>query len=146
MNRLFQVEFLDQGSEVVGAAQGRLAESGSGPASSNVPFNGSFYLSSYLWLKILLSIVAGYLIVELVLLPPSIAFGGILSMRPLRALTFVFFNYISIGIAFGVLYVTLCCSSFNIGPGLIDLAYFSFSTMTTLGIGGYCSGKIHHIS
>ena len=95
----------------------------------------AFYLSSYLWLKILLAIVAGYLIVELVIMPTSIAFGGILRMRPLRALTFVFFNYISIGIAFGVLYVTLCRSSFNIKPELIDLAYFSFSTMATLGIG-----------
>ena len=36
---------------------------------------------------------------------------------------------------FGVLYVTLCRSSFNIVPNFIDLAYFSFTTMTALGLG-----------
>ena len=69
------------------------------------------------------------------MLPTSYAFGGILPMRPLRALVFVFFNYISISIAFGVLYVTLCRFSFNIDPDLIDLAYFSFTSMTALGMG-----------
>ena len=67
--------------------------------------------------------------------PTALIFGGLPFMRPLRALVFLFFNYISIGIAFGVLYVTLCRSSFNITPDLVDLAYFSFTTMTTLGIG-----------
>ena len=33
------------------------------------------------------------------------------------------------------MYVTLCHSSFNIVPDLIDLAYFSFTTMTALGLG-----------
>ena len=95
----------------------------------------AFYLPLYWWLNILLEIAAGYLIAEMVLLPTSIAFGGILPMRPLRALFFVFLNYISICMAFGVLYVTLCRSSFNIVPDLIDLAYFSFTTMTALGLG-----------
>ena len=61
----------------------------------------AFYLTEYLWLKILLTTVAGYLIVEMVLLPSAIAFGGILPMRPLRALVFVFLDYISISVAFG---------------------------------------------
>ena len=95
----------------------------------------AFYLPLYWWLNILLAIAAGYLIADMVLLPTSIAFGGILPMRPLRALFFVFLNYISICMAFGVLYVTLCRSSFNIVPDLIDLAYFSFTTMTALGLG-----------
>ena len=95
----------------------------------------AFYLPLYWWLKILLAIVAGHLIAEMVLLPTSIAFAGILPMRPLRALFFVFANYISICMAFGVLYVTLCRSSFNIVPDPIDLAYFSFTTMTALGLG-----------
>ena len=69
------------------------------------------------------------------MVPSSIAFGGFPPMRPLRALVFVFFNYISICMAFGVLYVTLCRSSFNIAPDLIDLAYFSFTAMTALGLG-----------
>ena len=69
------------------------------------------------------------------MLPTSIAFGGLLPMRPLRALVFLLFNYISICIAFGLLYITLCRSSFNIDPDLIDLAYFSFTTMTALGLG-----------
>jgi hypothetical protein len=56
-------------------------------------------------------------------------------MRPLRALVLVFFNYISICIAFGVLYITLCRSSFNIAPDLVDLAYFSGTTMTAVGMG-----------
>ncbi len=33
------------------------------------------------------------------------------------------------------MYVTLCRSSFNIVPDVIDLAYFSFTTMTALGLG-----------
>jgi Ion channel len=95
----------------------------------------AFYLPSYLWLKILLTTVAGNLIAEMVLLPTSIAFGGVQAMRPLRILVLIFFNYISISIAFGLLYITLCRSSFNIDPDLIDLAYFSFTTITALGIG-----------
>jgi len=95
----------------------------------------AFYLTEYLWLKILLTTVAGYLIVEMVLLPSAIAFGGILPMRPLRALVFVFLDYISISLAFGTLYITLCRSSFNVVPDPIDLAYFSFTTMTALGLG-----------
>lgn len=69
------------------------------------------------------------------MLPTSHAFGGIPPMRPLRALVFVFLNYISISIAFGVLYTTLCRSSFSIAPDLIDLPYFSLTTMTGLGMG-----------
>jgi hypothetical protein len=96
----------------------------------------AFYLPLDSWARILLTIISGYLIIDMFMLPTSIAFsGGLPPMRPLRALVFIFFNYISIGIAFGVLYVTLCRSSFNIDPALIDLAYFSFTTMTSLGIG-----------
>ncbi|MGA7577118.1 MAG: ion channel [Desulfobaccales bacterium] len=95
----------------------------------------AFYVPSYLWLKILLTTMAGYLIVELFLMPSSIAFGGFTFMRPLRALVLVFFNYISIALAFGVLYVTLCRFSFNIDADVIDLAYFSGTTLTTLGLG-----------
>ena len=95
----------------------------------------AFYLPAYSWLKILLTAVAGYLIVEMVLLPSAFAFGGILPMRPLRALVFVFLDYISIAVAFGTLYVTLCRSSFSIDPDLVDLGYFSFTTLTALGLG-----------
>jgi hypothetical protein len=95
----------------------------------------AFYLPLYAWSKISLTLIAGFLIADMFMLPTSIAFGGLPPMRPLRALVFVFFNYISISIAFGLLYITLCRSSFNIEPDLIDLAYFSFTTMTTLGIG-----------
>ena len=95
----------------------------------------AFYLPLYAWCKISLTIIATYLIADMFMLPTSIAFGGLPPMRPLRALVFLFFNYISICIAFGLLYITLCRSSFNIDPDLIDLAYFSFTTMTTLGIG-----------
>jgi hypothetical protein len=95
----------------------------------------AFYLPLYAWAKIPLTIIAGYLIVDMFMLPTSIAFAGFSPMRPLRGLVFLFFNYISISIAFGVLYVTLCRYSFNIVPDLIDLAYFSFTTMTALGMG-----------
>ncbi len=95
----------------------------------------AFYAPPYLWLKILLTTVAGYLIAEMFLLPTSFAFTGFASMRPLRALVLVFFNYISTTIAFGVLYVTLCRFSFNIDADVIDLAYFSGTTITTLGLG-----------
>ncbi len=87
------------------------------------------------WLKILLTAIAAYSIAEMFLLPTSIAFTGIPAWRPLRALVFVFFNYIAIALAFGVLYATLCRASFNISPELIDIIYFSFCTLTTLGIG-----------
>ena len=95
----------------------------------------AFYLPLYAWSKIFLAFIAVYVIGDMFMLPTSYAFGGILPMRPLRALVFVFFNYISISIAFGVLYVTLCRFSFNIDPDLIDLAYFSFTSMTALGMG-----------
>ena len=95
----------------------------------------AFYLPLSPWESIPSIIIAIYLIADMVVLPASIAFGGILSMRPLRALNFLLFNYISICIAFGLLYIRLCRSSFNIDPELIDLAYFSCTTMTTLGIG-----------
>ena len=93
------------------------------------------YLPLSAWSKISLTCIALYLIADMFMLPTSYAFGGIPLLRPLRALVFVFFNYISICIAFGVLYITLCRSSFNIDPDLIDLAYFSFTTMTALGLG-----------
>lgn len=95
----------------------------------------AFYLPLYAWSKILLAFIAVYLIGDMFMLPTSYAFGSIPRMRPLRALVFVFFNYISISIAFGVLYVTLCRSSFNIDPDLIDLPYFSFTAMTAMGLG-----------
>ena len=95
----------------------------------------AFYLPLYAWAKISLTIIATYLIADMFMLPTSIAFGGLPPMRPLRALVFLLINYISICIAFGLLYITLCRSSFNIDPDLIDLAYFSFTTMTTLGLG-----------
>jgi len=91
------------------------------------------------WIRLLTIIVAVYLIADMVLLPTSIVFGVILpirlSMNPLRALFLMFLTYVSIAMAFGVLYVTLCRSSFNIVPEFIDLAYFSFTTMTALGSG-----------
>lgn len=95
----------------------------------------AFYLPLYGWSKISLTFIAIYLIADMFMLPTSIAFGGVSPMRPLRALVFVFFNYISISIAFGLLYITLCRSSFNIDPDLFELAYFSCTTMTALGIG-----------
>jgi len=95
----------------------------------------AFYLPLYGWSKISLTFIAIYLIADMFMLPTSYAFGGIPRMRPLRALVFVFFNYVSISVAFGLLYVTLCRSSFNIDPDLIDLPYFSFTTMTALGLG-----------
>ena len=95
----------------------------------------AFYLPLSPWESIPSIIIAIYLIADMVVLPASIAFGGILSMRPLRTLNFLLFNYISICIAFGLLYITLCRSSFNIDPELIDLAYFSCTTMTTYAMG-----------
>ncbi len=97
----------------------------------------AFYLPLNAWSKVFLALIAIYLIADMLMLPTSYAFGGILipRIKPLRALVFVFFNYISISMAFGVLYVTLCRSSFSIDPDLIDLAYFSFTTITALGIG-----------
>ncbi len=95
----------------------------------------AFYLPLYTWSKVSLALIAMYLIGDMFMMPTSYAFGGILPMQPLRALVFVFFNYISISIAFGLLYVTLCRSSFNVEPDLIDLAYFSLTTMTALGLG-----------
>ena len=68
-------------------------------------------------------------------LPTSYVFGGVSPMRPLRAMVLVSVNYISICVAFGLLYVTLCRSSFSIDPDLIDLAYFSCTTMTAMGLG-----------
>jgi hypothetical protein len=95
----------------------------------------AFYLPLSPWAKILLTIIASCLIADMFMVPTSIAFGGFPPMRPLRGLVFLFFNYISICIAYGVLYITLCRASFNIDPDLIDLAYFSFTTMTALGLG-----------
>ena len=94
----------------------------------------AFYLPLSVWSKILLTIIAGYLIVDMFMLPTSIAFSGI-PIRPLRSLVLVFFIYLSICIAFGLLYITLCRSSFNIHPDLIDLLYFSGTTLSTLGLG-----------
>ncbi len=98
-------------------------------------YAAAFYWSLSPWAKISLTIIAGYLIADMFMAPTSIAFGGFPPMRPLRGLVFLFLNYISICIAYGVLYITLCRASFNIDPDLIDLAYFSFTTMTTLGLG-----------
>jgi hypothetical protein len=95
----------------------------------------AFSLPLHAWSRIFLTFIACYLIIDMFMLPTSIAFGGLAPMRPLRALVFLLCNYISISIAFGLLYITLCRSSFNIDPDLIDLAYFSFTTMTTLGLG-----------
>jgi len=95
----------------------------------------AFYVPLYTWSKMSLSFIAIYLIGDMFMLPTSYAFGGILPMQPLRAMILVFFNYISIGMAFGLLYITLCRSSFNIAPDLIDLAFFSFTTMTAMGLG-----------
>jgi len=96
----------------------------------------AFYLPPAGWEKISLTIIAAYLIADMIILPTSIAFGGnIPAVPPVRLVVFVFLNYISIAMAFGVLYVSLCRASFNIVPGLIDLAFFSFSTMTALGLG-----------
>ncbi len=65
-------------------------------------------------------------------------------MRPLRALVFVFFDYISISMLSGLVYCAVR-SSFNIDPDLIDLAFFSFTTMTGLGLGDISLGKTHPI-
>lgn len=95
----------------------------------------AFYMPLHAWSKISLSIITVYLIADMFMLPTSYAFGGIPHILPLKALVFVFVNYISICIAFGLLYLTLCRSSFNIDPDLVDLAYFSFTTITALGLG-----------
>jgi hypothetical protein len=95
----------------------------------------AFYMPLQAWLKIFLSIIAIYLIADMFMLPTSYAFGGIPHVLPLRALFYVFLNYVSICIAFGLLYLILCRLSFNVDPDLIDLAYFSFTTITGLGIG-----------
>jgi Ion channel len=95
----------------------------------------AYYLPLYLWAKIGLTMIAGYSIADMYLAPTALIFGGFPFMKPLRGLVFLFFNYISICISFGILYVTLCRSSFNIVPDFIDLAYFSFTTMTALGMG-----------
>ncbi len=83
----------------------------------------------------MLTIVAVFLIFDMFMLPTSFAFGGLPRLRPLRALVFLFSNYMSIAIAFAVLYVMLCRTSFNIVPDPVDLVYFSFTTMTALGLG-----------
>ena len=98
-------------------------------------YAAAFYVPLHTWSKISLAFVAMYLIADMIMLPTSYAFGGIHPMRPLRALTLVSINYISICVAFGLLYVTLCRSSFNIHPDLFDLVYFSCTTMTALGLG-----------
>jgi len=96
----------------------------------------AFFLPLSIWSKMALAMVSSYLIADMFMLPTSIAFGGIpAAMRPLRALVLVFVSYLSIAVAFGVLYVTLCRSSFNMVPDLVDLVYFSFTTMTALGMG-----------
>ena len=95
----------------------------------------AFYLPLRLWSKISLTCVAAYLIADMFVLPTSYAFGGVDPVRPLRAMVLIFINYISICTAFGLLYVALCRSSFGIDPDLFDLAYFSCTTMTALGLG-----------
>src|SRR5574341_306283 len=65
----------------------------------------AFYLPLNAWSKVFLAFIAIYLIADMFMLPTSYAFGGIAQMLPLRALVFVFFNYISISMAFGVLYI-----------------------------------------
>lgn len=98
-------------------------------------YTASFYLPFPDGVRISIALIAAYLIADMFMLPTSIAFGGVVDMRPLRALVLVFINYLSISMAYGVLYVTLCRNSFNVPPDLIDLAYFSICTMTTLGTG-----------
>jgi hypothetical protein len=105
----------------------------------------SFYLPSAGWGTIPMAIIAAYFVIDMFMLPTSIAFGSIPAMRPLRALVLVFINYLSISVAYAVLYVTLCRSSFNFAPDLIDLAYFSLTTMTTLGVGDIVPAR-HAIS
>ena len=95
----------------------------------------AYYLPLYAWSKISLTFIVLFLIADIFMLPTSIAFASVPFPQPLKALSFVVFGYISISMSFGVLYVTLCRPSFNIDPDLIDLAYFSFTTMTALGIG-----------
>jgi len=95
----------------------------------------AFYLPLRLWSKISLTCIAVYSIGDMFVLPTSYVFGGVSPMRPLRAMVLVSVNYVSICVAFGLLYVTLCRSSFSIDPDLIDLAYFSCTTMTAMGLG-----------
>ncbi len=46
----------------------------------------AFYLPTSIWLKIPMTIVAGYMIADMFLMPTSLVFGGIRDrMRPLRA-------------------------------------------------------------
>ena len=104
----------------------------------------AYYLPLSALAKIALTSIAGFLIADMSMAPTSIAFGGLPPMRPLQGLVLLFFNYISICIAFGLLYITLCRSSFNIDPDLIDLAYFSCTTMTALGLGDIGPGEEHH--
>jgi hypothetical protein len=98
-------------------------------------YMAAFYVPLHLWSKIPLTCVAVFLIADMFVLPTSYVFGGIAPLLPLRAMFFVFMHYISIMTAFGLLYVTLCRSSFAIDPDLFDLAYFSGTTMTALGLG-----------
>jgi len=96
----------------------------------------SFYLPLNFWAKISLTIIAVCLIADMLILATSFAFVvGSKHLRPLQALIYVLSNYISIALSFGLLYVTLCRSSFNIEPDFFDLVYFSFTTMTCLGLG-----------
>ena len=60
----------------------------------------AYYLPLSAWARMLLAIIAGYLIADMFMLPTSIAFGGLSPLHPLRALVFLFFNYISISIGF----------------------------------------------
>jgi len=95
----------------------------------------AFYSLSHSWLEILMAIVTGYNIADMFLLPTSLAFVTISDTRPLRAVVLVFITYISISVGFGVLYITLCRSSFNPPADMIDIIYFSFTTITALGTG-----------
>jgi hypothetical protein len=96
----------------------------------------AFSLPPHWWLKIPITVMAGCLTADMFLLPTSLAFGGIHAMRPLRALVFVFITYVSIAVAFGIFYVTLCRSSFHANLGMTDFIYFSFTVITALGTGG----------
>ena len=98
----------------------------------------AFCVLSHSWVEILMAIVTCYNIADMFLLPTSYAFGSIGDMRfSLRTVVLFFITYISISIGFGVLYVTLCRSSFNPHPEMIDLIYFSFTTITALGTGDF---------
>jgi len=97
----------------------------------------AFFSLSHSWLEILMAIVTGYNIADMFLLPTSYAFGSIGVIRPLRTMVFVSITYISISISFGVLYVTLCRSSFNPPPEMMNIIYFSFTTITASGTGDF---------